>query len=52
MVQLDIQGNSGRGVTRQDVINYKVNDRDLSEDFSNKIFTLAKSVGSVMPLSQ
>lgn len=31
MVQLDIQDNSGRGVTKQAVIIYKTNDRDISE---------------------
>ena len=31
MVQLEIQGNRGRSVTRQDMINYKANDGDISE---------------------
>lgn len=53
MVQLEIQGKSGRSDTRQHMINYKVNDGVISlEACSNKMSTLAESVGSVMPLSQ
>lgn len=51
MVQLEIQGKNGRGVTRQVVISCKESDIDSSERLF-KVSTTAKSVGSVLTLSQ